>query len=357
MFSEAFRAIAAILTLYESDAESWHHAAIVGHSKASKLFPFTRAEGDLLQELDIIVVSQLFGTNDLTGMLDKTENTVITHRLQRHPLLRHKLHLLRAQLLNNSFTDKTSIAVTTLALLLRKDQNISQKYKKIVRHNLHISLKIPPAFGTRERDGVYVPERQTFKDAFGALSLPFMSSKTKETTFQVLNRTIWTNNKAFKSGTHTSPLCFRCNEIENMEHLLYLCPSYAEKVWLEAGHFLTRAVTQFSAEYTARIDLTPKEIVFNKPHPAILLRITDPLVRSSILVLIQEIKRDIIYRRMQLKEPSRQEVPRIRIYAHLLSCIRKLSSLLEYQGIVQNKAPISFLTTFSEIIAQIVAEI
>jgi hypothetical protein len=218
-------------------------------------------------------------------------------------------------------------------------------------------LKIPPAFGTRERDGVYVPERQTFKDAFCALSLPFMTSKTKETTFQVLNRTIWTNNKAFKSGTHTSPLCFRCNEIETMEHLLYLCPSYSEKVWLEAGHILTRAITLFSDEYTARIDLTPKEIVFNKPHPAIMLRITDPLVRSSILVLIQEIKRDVIFRRMQIKEPLRQEVPKIRICAHLLSCVRKLSSLLEYQGVVQNKAPITFLKTLTETVVQIVSEI
>jgi hypothetical protein len=346
MFAEAFRAIAVMQALYETDREGWHHAAVVGHSKASKLFPLNREEGRLLQEWGVIVVSQLFGINELTGMLDKTENIMLMQRLQQYPLLRHKLQLLRAQLLTNSFIDKTSIAVTTLALLLRKDQNISQKYKKIVRHNLHVSLNIPPAFGTRERDGVYVPERQTFKDAFGVLSLPFMSYKTKETAFQILNRTIWTNNKAFKSGMHTSPLCFRCDEIETMEHLLYLCPNYAEKVWLEAGYLLTRAVTQFSAEYTARIDLTPKEIIFNKPHPAIMLRITDPLVRYSILVLIQEIKRDIIFRRMQLQEPLRREVLRVRIYAHLLSCIRKLSSLLKYQGIVQNNAPISFLLSF-----------
>jgi hypothetical protein len=357
MFAETFRAIAALQVLYETDREGWHHAAIVGHSKASKLFPLTREEGGLLQEWGVIVVSQLFGINELTGMLDKAENIMLMQRLQQYPLLRHKLQLLRVQLLTNSFIDKTSIAVNTLALLLRKDQNISQKYKKIVRHNLHVSLKIPPAFSTRERDGVYVPERQTFKDAFGVLSLPFMSSKTKETAFQILNRTIWTNNKAFKSGMHTSRLCFRCDEIETMEHLLYLCPNYAEKVWLEAGYLLTRAVTQFSAEYTARIDLTPKEIIYNKPHPAILLRIADPLVRHGILVLIQEIKRDIIFRRMQLQEPSRREVLRVRIYAHLLSCIRKLSSLLKYQGIVQNKAPISFLLTLSETAAQIVSEI
>jgi hypothetical protein len=155
---------------------------------------------------------------------------------------------------------------------------------------------------------------------------------------------------------YPSPLCFRCDEAETMEHLLYLCPNYAEKVWLEAGHLLTRAVTQFTNEYTARIDLTPKEIVYNKPHPAILLRITDPLVRHCILVLIQEIKRDIIFRRMQLQEPLRREVLRVRIYAHLLSCIRKLSSLLKYQAIVQNKAPISFLLTLTETAEQIILE-
>ncbi len=357
MFAEAFRAIATILALYEVDKEGWHHAAIVGHTKVSKLFPFTREEGRVLQEWDVIVVSELFGINELTGMLDKTENTALTHRLWQYPLLRHKLQLLRTQLLTNSFVDKTLVVVTTLALLLRKDQNISQKFKTIVRHNLHMSMKIPPAFSTRKRDGVYVPERKTFKDAFCVLSLPYLSSKTKETAFQILNRTIWTNNKAFKSGMCTSPLCFRCDEIETMEHLLYLCPNYAEKVWSEFGHLLTRTITQFSNEYTAWIELTPKEIVFNKPHPAIMLHISDPLVRHSILVLVQEIKRDIIFRRMQLQEPSHQEVLRIRIYAHLLSCTRKLTSLLEYQGIVQNKAPISFLTTLSDIAVQIVSEI
>jgi hypothetical protein len=219
-----------------------------------------------------------------------------------------------------------------------------------------MTMKIPPAFSTRERDGVYVPERQTFKDAYCVLALPFLSSKTKETAFQILNRTIWTNNKAYKSGMCTSPLCFRCDEIETMEHLLYLCPNYAEKVWSEFGCMLTRTITQFSNEYTARIELTPKEIVFNKPHPAIMLRISDQLVRQSILVLVQENKRDIIYRRMQLQEPLRQEVLQVRVYAHLLSCTRKLISLLEYQGIVQNKVPISFLTNLADSLILAVSE-
>ncbi len=239
------------------------------------------------------------------------------------------------------------MGVTTLALLFRKDQNISQKYKKLLRHNLHLAMGAPPAFSTRERDGVYVPEWQTFVDAFRVLSLPYMSSKTKEVAFQILNRTIWTNNKSFKSGLSTSLQCYRCEEVETMEHLLYLCPNYAEKLWAEVGLVLTQTITQFTNEYTAHIELTPKEIIYNKPHPAILLRVSDKLIRYSILVVIQEIKRNIIFRRMQLTEPLRQEVPRIRMQAHLLSVTRKLISLLEYQGIVQNNAPISFLTALN----------
>jgi hypothetical protein len=135
-----------------------------------------------------------------------------------------------------------------------------------------------------------------------------------------------------------------------MEHLIYLCPNYAEKLWVEFGQVLTQTISQFTNEYTARIELTPKEFIYNKPHPAILLRISDKLTRYSILVIIQEIKRCIIFRRMQLVEPLRQEVPKIRMQAHLLSVTRKLISLLEYQGIVQNKIPISFLTALNSTI-------
>jgi hypothetical protein len=59
---------------------------------------------------------------------------------------------------------------------------------------------------------------------------------------------------------------------------------------------------------------------------------------------------------MQLQEPLRQEVLQVRVYAHLLSCTRKLISLLEYQGIVQNKVPISFLTNLADTLILAVSE-
>jgi hypothetical protein len=78
------------------------------------------------------------------------------------------------------------------------------------------------------------------------------------------------------------------------------------------------------------------------------LRLMDRQVRNGTLTLIQEIKRDIIYGRMQLKQPQRMEVPCIRIQALVLSVIRKLIALLEYQGIVQNKESIKFLNIFCD---------
>jgi hypothetical protein len=62
-----------------------------------------------------------------------------------------------------------------------------------------------------------------------------------------------------KSGLSTSPQCHRCEEVETMEHLIYLCPSYAEKLWVEFGLALTQTIMQFTNEYTARIELTPKK--------------------------------------------------------------------------------------------------
>ncbi len=57
MFAQAFRAVAVLLNIYKMDKDGWHHAAIYGHFKASKLYPLTMAEAELLWGWGIIVVS------------------------------------------------------------------------------------------------------------------------------------------------------------------------------------------------------------------------------------------------------------------------------------------------------------
>ncbi len=48
--------------------------------------------------------------------------------------------------------------------------------------------------------------------------------------FQVLNRTIWSQNKAVKSDMAEDAFCLRCEETETMQHLLYSGENYSAKV-------------------------------------------------------------------------------------------------------------------------------
>ncbi len=98
--------------------------------------------------------------------------------------------------------------------------------------------------------------------------------------------------------------------------------------------------------------LTPLEIVINKPHPSILLHIPDATSQKVLILLLQEIKRDIIYRRAQLQEPRRREELHPWIQADLISMINKISSLLEYQGTLQFADGLSFLKRLSRVILQ-----
>jgi hypothetical protein len=90
----------------------------------------------------------------------------------------------------------------------------------------------------------------------------------------------------------------------------------------------------------------------HSPHPSILLHIPDATTRKVLILLLQEIKSDIVYRQAQLQEPRRPEKLHPRIQAHLTSVINKISSLLEYQGTLQFTDGLSFLKRLSRIVLQ-----
>jgi hypothetical protein len=83
-----------------------------------------------------------------------------------------------------------------------------------------------PSYSTRQQDEVDLPEARIFTDAYKLVSPQALTSKMKEPTFQILNRTIWTNSKAFKSGRRLEPNFDRCGNPESMECLLYECGHY-----------------------------------------------------------------------------------------------------------------------------------
>ncbi len=71
---------------------------------------------------------------------------------------------------------------------------------------------------------------------------------------------------------------------------------------------MTLAISRLTGDYIPNIVLTPLEIIFNKPHPSILLHITDATTRKVLILYLQEIKGDIIYWQAQLQELRREEL-------------------------------------------------
>jgi hypothetical protein len=226
----AFQAVAALLASYDTTRDLWHTAAISGHTNFSKVFPLSVTEGGMLANRGLYTVSQLLEINDLTGQLTTEENRAQFEDLAVYPHLRHKLRLFVRVFRWGPTTDKLNCQVTAASSLFLVGKNLSQIFKKQQRHQLHKKIDMPPSYAARQRDGLALPRRDTFLNAYKVLSLSLLPSKTKETVFQVHNRTVWTQNKAFKSGMAADATCFRCDETETMEHLLYGCENYSAKI-------------------------------------------------------------------------------------------------------------------------------
>ncbi len=106
------------------------------------------------------------------------------------------------------------------------------------------------------------------------LFLSLLPSNLKETVFQILNRTIWTQNKAHKLGMILEPRCLCCEEVDTMEHLLCGCKRSSVKIWDLLGRLMTLAISQHTGDYIPNFVLTSLEIIFNeiifkKSHPSI----------------------------------------------------------------------------------------
>jgi hypothetical protein len=153
--------------------------------------------------------------------------------------------------------------------------------------------------------------------------------------FQILNRTICTNNKVFKSRMRPDPNCERCNKVETIEHLLCDCEYYSEPLWSKPAEGLTMLFNDVSSDRVPRVESVQTNIIFNIPHPSLLLHIHEKTSRNAILLLIQEVKQDIIFRRMNLPPSLQWTTGPRRLAAHLNSTIRRLRSYLQYIGLVK----------------------
>ncbi len=102
-------------------------------------------------------------------------------------------------------------------------------------------------------------------------------------------------------------------------------------------------IIAYTGKAIPTIQSTPLEIIFNKTHPSVKLHIKEKPIQNIVAHLMQEIKRDIIYRRMNANANQRER-NLTRIRAHLLSATRKTLSLFEYQGTKNHQESLNFLT-------------
>jgi hypothetical protein len=130
---------------------------------------------------------------------DKDISPDLLNSLQDFPSLRHKLRLFVQAFQRLPFRNKYASPRSILATMIQLETNMSRRNKLMCRNILDTDIGVAPAYQTRTRDNVHVrPTVPTFNNAYQILRLPLLPSKTRETAFKILNRTIWTNNKAFK---------------------------------------------------------------------------------------------------------------------------------------------------------------
>jgi hypothetical protein len=117
--------------------------------------------------------------DDLTGRLTTDENRALLADLALFPLLQHQLRLLIHSLRRSQTADKI-VGLATKNCALFQLYNISIVYKKQQTDRPHKSIQTPASYGTQQQDGITLPRRETFLNAYKVLSLSMLPSKTKE---------------------------------------------------------------------------------------------------------------------------------------------------------------------------------
>ena len=344
LLSQAFNSTSKLLQLLENQPNSSLYAPICGHSLSPELYRLKSKDIMPLQESGLFTVSQLFVMSG-HSLEPKFNRSILTlHSIQNNFWLQTRLEKLADEIIRHSpFLPNQAPNIKTTLSLLVQEKNLSQVYKKLCTIIRDSVIAVPPAYSTRQRDGIPVPALDDFINAYKVLDNHILSSKTKENAFQTLNRTLWTRNKAHKSRMQADSLCPYCQLPETMEHLLADCDAYSGPRWENIATNMTIAIRQYTNNFTASVPLTYKTILFHQEIPTFKTYKLPIEVRQATQLLIHEIRRHI-YRKVVEKtnEEFRQINPQT-ISSHNQSVIRKVISYLTYISPLKWKEAVVFL--------------
>jgi hypothetical protein len=333
---KAFQAMGDMLQRNEKSREGWLSGSISGNHVSPKLYKISAAEGLILNHYGLNRVAQLYGTNDLNGQIDtqtlasQTQPGVFTEDLiTRYPLLVLKCNALATTFLG---TGLNTAVVTPVApfIITCMSSKLSSLHRNLYRKEKEAEIPGPPAYFTRSREGIPVPNLQKFMKGYLNLFKLNISSKTLTNSFNIMNRQIWTNKKQYLSAGNTERVvnekCNLCDQVETTMHLLFECTKCAEPLW----NIVEETINALK-DHT-----TPQAPLYRTHSFLVIYNINDGQISNQyapqIMSWIQEIKRDLIYRRYKRCTGRMIHLDRSRLAGYLIITISKMISLYKFQG-------------------------
>ena len=293
--------MADIIKRCEEGKETWEASAIRG-SIYDNPFPITTEENKELRRKNLTTISQLFNNTEPRS-LDKLED----HQLPRN--LQIKIQNIAKNIKNRRQEFKNAPLRRNHAesILIDKTINLSHLIKKEDKRNQEGKWITAPSRQTRIRDGIPVPNMDIYNQAYKINYESRFSEYQKALNLSILNRTIWTNSKAFKSNMSEDEKCRKCGETETVEHIFLNCEEYTEKLWEELKELLQICKTKPGV-----VTLTQEHIIYLK-EITLLTKTQNEETRE----IMQEIKQ-LIY---GSRHNERQTYEPVRRNAHIRKCI------------------------------------
>jgi hypothetical protein len=249
LLAEAFHTAAKLLTELEAKKDTWFSAPLVGHSLSLPMFRIKLTDLPTLTLLGMYTASALFAIDSRGYLLPAASPLIEDPSVSQ--FLRSKLKHLHSRLLNQGWPkrEQKHSPQTWLKIFLDRNSNVSRVYGKWCRDRITDKIKVAPAYNTRVRDRIPVPNEDDFAKAYlSLLNNPLLSSRMKDNSFQVLNRMLWSKQKAFLSNMADDPNCPYCTRAESTEHMLADCDNYAMQRWELLGKAITKGLESVQSE-------------------------------------------------------------------------------------------------------------
>ncbi len=219
---------------------------------------------------------------------------------------------------------------------------MSRWYRLLCQSVLDTEIGVAPAYQTSIRDDTHTSLTTNLPQCLSGISasIPYIQGPWNSISSPQQNS--MDKQQSLQDEDESRPNCDRCWEVETMEHLLCECMHYSQLLWIRLGEVITQYLNSASQNYIPRVEISQLNVFYNFPHPSLLMHIHEKLTRSALLILTQEIKRDIIYGRMNLP-------PSAGLMANLDSTLWRLQSYSQYIRLAKFGKAISALQTMQDI--------